>query len=211
MKRLISLILTLTVCALTLTLFGCNGTDKTGNVTEGDSTLAETTIGKRYEESTENVTGYVMLEGMKEEVELTKYSSYLGYSIEYDKELFNKIGSADNNIFTYEKGDDTKVTMRLTVTLYEGITVNKAIDKVFEDDDDFVLGEEKVKIGKGDAYEAHMLTKEQYVGEDKVFFTDYIITDGDRAFRLETICIEEAVEGVGARLNAMIDSFEIIA
>lgn len=159
--------------------------------------------------------GIVMLEGMEEEVRYKTYQSELGYQMAYDIDRFT---------VTNDKGIDTFMTENSNPELYPYVFINieckeysadqqdiRGVDLSFYDTEtgkylNANSTKDTVKIGTYDAIDFKLIDGSEWNSLVKHY---YLITTEQNYYVIQTNYYLEAAEGYGARILAMLDTFEI--
>lgn len=135
----------------------------------------------------------ITIEGMQEIISATTHQSELGYRLTYDVDRFrlNKVDSKD--IYMAENNNPE---------LYPYVFLSVAII------DDLPPGKlSSTSLGKYDAF--FTTDREGTKWNSRIVDTYYIAKD-KQFFQLEFHYFTEAAEGYGARMNAMLESFEMM-
>lgn len=187
-----------------------NKEDTSDNETDDDlDNPGEIDVTKGYEEPA-NLS--IEIEGTTEEITASLYHSPLGYKMVYDNELFslsNKEGSLDSYVaenLEPDKYPDISIRISTLNSSNPIIEFEESQDSITTASGDKANFVEEVKIGAYTAKHYKLKTGDEW---DSIIKNFYIIETEGIDFIIETQYFLEAAEGYGARIWAMLNTFEI--
>ncbi|TAH74762.1 MAG: hypothetical protein EWM47_01690 [Anaerolineaceae bacterium] len=185
-----------------------NETDET--VTDVSDNPQDNDMAEGYEEA---ATLSIEIEGTTEEITASLYHSPLGYKMIYDNERFS-ITSDKNGLDNYiaenlepEKYPDVYIKISSPNSSDPIITeFEEGKDSIITTSGDIANFVEEVKIGSNNAKHYKLKTGEEW---NSIIRNFYIIKADENYYVIETQYFLEAAEGFGARIWAMLNTFEM--
>lgn len=162
--------------------------------------------------SEETTTLSIEIEGTTEEITASLYHSPQGYKMIYDNERF-KLSSEDGMDTYITKNQDPDKYPNIYIRISSSNSPNpiikelddeqKSINTLNDEVADYV---EDVTLGTYTAKHYKLKTGDEW---DSIIKNFYIIEDNDVLYLIETQYFLEAAEGYGARIAAILNTFEI--
>lgn len=153
----------------------------------------------------DGVTMDVTLEGETETVPAVRAVSSLGYAVTYDPASFTRSEYDDGDV--YRPSNNFENTS-FSVTVMADTTAQEALDSM-EIPQEALNALSQTTFGK-ESYDASHFAVSPDQNDDGVRVDTYLAERGGDTYLIQLCCPEEAAEGWGGRMAAMLNYFEFV-